>query len=276
MADGAATDRYERQIGLFGAEGQARIGRARVAVLGLGGLGSHVVQQLAYLGVRNYVLVDHDVVTSTNLNRLIGATTNDVDRTKVAVASDLIRTVQPNAEVDPYETKLPNDDAAAAASSTDLILGCFDNDFPRLLLTEIASRAGIPYIDTASGVDTEYGLVYGGRVVTAGLTPGCLSCLHLLDQTEIRRAQMSPEELEVEATIYGVPVESLTGTGPSVVTLNGVIASLGAMEAMVSITGLRKPAKFQRYQGHWGPITRADPATNTCYYCRRWQASLKT
>ena len=62
--------RFDRQILLFGAAGQEKIAAARVAIVGLGGLGSHVAQQLAYLGVRSLVLVDGDCVTRSNLNRL--------------------------------------------------------------------------------------------------------------------------------------------------------------------------------------------------------------
>src|SRR6266511_5683611 len=64
-------DRYARHIPLFGAEGQERIGAASVAMVGLGGLGSQVAQQLAYLGVSRFHLMDGDVVSTSNLNRLI-------------------------------------------------------------------------------------------------------------------------------------------------------------------------------------------------------------
>ena len=55
--------RYSRHAGLFGVEGQERVARTTVGIIGLGGLGSHVLQQLAYLGVSNFLIVDGDVVT---------------------------------------------------------------------------------------------------------------------------------------------------------------------------------------------------------------------
>ena len=57
------TDRYDRQISLFGLEGQNRIKAVRVGLVGLGGLGSHLAQQLAYLGVTRYALVDGDLAS---------------------------------------------------------------------------------------------------------------------------------------------------------------------------------------------------------------------
>src|SRR5262249_44306305 len=71
-------DVHDRQVRAFGVEGQARIGSTKVAVIGLGGTGSLVTQQLARLGVQRFILVDHDVVETTNLNRLVGAYPDDV------------------------------------------------------------------------------------------------------------------------------------------------------------------------------------------------------
>lgn len=107
--------RYSRQELLFGQEGQRRLQALRVAVVGLGGLGSHVVQQLAYLGVLKYVLVDGDVVTPSSLNRLIGAVEGDVAerRPKVEVAKRVITTVQPSADVHPVRSP-PRGDAEPA------------------------------------------------------------------------------------------------------------------------------------------------------------------
>lgn len=266
--------RYARQAALFGDEGQRFLERAKVAVFGLGGLGSHVCQQMAYLGVRRFVLADDDPVDLTNLNRLVGATPDDIGEPKTIVAERLVRSIQPEASIVVVDKKLPHPEVDAAAQGADLIFGCFDNDYPRLLVTSMASRLKIPYIDAASGVELDQGPAYGGRVICAGITPGCLYCLGLLDQNEIRRAQMSDEELEVEARIYGVPVESLRGTGPSVVTINGVVASLATTEAMVLLTGLRQPKKQLIYRGHLGTITSStDQPLGSCAYCAAWLES---
>ncbi|MCP2223741.1 HesA/MoeB/ThiF family protein [Bradyrhizobium elkanii] len=76
--DDAGTD-YDRQIRAFGSDGQAKLERLRIAVVGAGGTGSVVTQQLAHLGVRNFLLIDPDSVERTNLNRTVGATPNTDD-----------------------------------------------------------------------------------------------------------------------------------------------------------------------------------------------------
>ena len=64
--------RYDRQVRFFGEEGQEKLESTSVGVIGTGGLGSHVVQQLAFLGIGEMLLVDPDVLESSNANREVG------------------------------------------------------------------------------------------------------------------------------------------------------------------------------------------------------------
>src|SRR5689334_23366861 len=97
------SSRHSRQ-GFLGAKAPYQIENCRVAVAGLGGGGSHVIQQLAHVGFRNYAVFDPDVVEDTNLNRLVGATVEDVaaKRKKVVVAERIIRGLCPNATVEVF------------------------------------------------------------------------------------------------------------------------------------------------------------------------------
>jgi hypothetical protein len=95
--------RYMRQSSLFGEKGQQKIKETAVAIVGVGGLGVHIAQQLAYMGVLNYVLIDPDTVSRSNLNRLIGATESDIGKDKLEVAARLIQSVQPGAKIEPIK-----------------------------------------------------------------------------------------------------------------------------------------------------------------------------
>jgi molybdopterin-synthase adenylyltransferase len=270
------TDRYARQIALFGAEGQARIGACRLGIVGLGGLGSHIAQQAAYLGTRRFTLIDDDAVTSSNLNRLIGATPEDLamERTKVEVAERQIMAIAPDASVTPIDAKLTRETSNRLAGC-DLVFGCLDHDLPRLILTEYCSSQAIPYVDLASDV-AEDASWYGGRVIFMR-GDRCLHCLGELDQEMIARAEMSEEVRAAADRIYGVDRSALGGTGPSVVSLNGVVAALGVTEFMVWITGLREPQLHIRYVAERGIVTRPDIPPSPpggCYYCDRlWPAA---
>ena len=93
--------RFDRNILFFGREGQERLSDANVAVVGIGGLGSHVVQQLALLGVGRLILIDSEELDDTNRNRYIGARHDDpVPGTpKVAIGQRLAHEINPQINV---------------------------------------------------------------------------------------------------------------------------------------------------------------------------------
>jgi molybdopterin/thiamine biosynthesis adenylyltransferase len=267
--------RYSRNIALFGEEGQRRIAATNVAIAGLGGLGSHVVQQLAHLGVIRYALLDHDTVTESSLNRVVGALPQDVlSRTpKVKTAERLIKSLQPEAAVTVLEARVTwsSDDAAAALiQKADVVFGCLDRESPRLFLTDLCSASKITYFDLATDTGGEDEDWYGGRVVYCDGTR-CLSCLDLLDQRQIRLEQMTDAELESERRLYGLKGDLLGGTGPAVVSVNGVVASLAITEFMAHATGIRPPAPQLVYRADIPRVTLSkDVPRSGCPYCSRW------
>src|SRR5262245_12332217 len=92
--------RYERQS-FLGVSSAERIANCTVAVVGLGGGGSHVVQQLAHIGFQRFVLYDADIVEESNLNRLIGAQSRDAraETSKLHIAKTMILGLQPSASI---------------------------------------------------------------------------------------------------------------------------------------------------------------------------------
>jgi hypothetical protein len=263
--------RFHRNELLFGRDGQDRIAQARVAIVGLGGIGSHVAQQLAYLGVRDFALVDRDLVTVSSLNRLVGAVEGDVGREKVDVAGRLIRQVREDAHVNPISQTLISATGFAAVTQADYVFGCVDKDGVRFVLNELCSAYERPYFDIATDVLPEdSGIMFGGRMV---LSRGnlCLVCTRELDQDEVRRDLSTPEQREQEDRLYGISRGALGDQGPSVVSLNGILASLTVTEFMVLVTGLREPKEHLRYYGMGfrdGRVTAKDaPDIQGCYYC---------
>lgn len=263
--------RYSRQSALFGEEGQRKIAETGVAIVGLGGLGSHIAQQLAYLGVKRYILVDPDVVSRSNLNRLIGATEADIGQKKVAVLSRLIQCIQPDARIESVEQSLLSRKAFAALRRADFVFGCVDNDGVRFVLLDFCCACRKPYLDLASDVPDES--TFGGRIVFTGLGKGCLSCREELDQEEIRRFFATPEQREEDEHIYGIDRAALADTGPSVISINGTVASVAVNEFMAYVTGLREAFPHLEYRGRMGTVNRiVDSPQADCYYCDAiWQ-----
>src|SRR4051812_45302607 len=115
------SDRYSRNEALFGKEGQRKLVATKVVVVGSGGLGSPVGQQLAFAGVRDIAPIDFDVVTDSSLNRLIGAVPADVvaGTKKVVVADRTIKAINPNALVNAVDGELTDKKAVAAITRAD-------------------------------------------------------------------------------------------------------------------------------------------------------------
>lgn len=264
------TDRYSRNEALFGTAGQDKIRATKVAVVGIGGLGSHLVQQLAYLGTAVYGLVDPDIVTDSSLNRLIGAFDSDVQgqTPKVDVGKRLITAVSPRAIVDTAKAGVADAACLEIIRRADVVFGCLDRDLPRLQLIDLCAQFGHPLIDLATDVEGQGNEArYGGRIVVCD-GDRCLVCLNLLDQDEITRDSMSPTQREAHQEIYGIPTDALGGTGPMVVSINGAVASLAITEYMALVTGLRPPIPNLRYFAERQQIRRStDIPSPGCYYC---------
>jgi molybdopterin-synthase adenylyltransferase len=266
-------DRFSRQVVLFGPEGQRKIREARALIVGLGGLGSHVAQQLTFLGVPDDRLIDHDIITGSSRNRVIGSRPGDVDAKtpKVDVAERLILEIDSDATVKTYPVRL--EQAHEAFADRTVVFGCVDNDLVRLQLTELAARHHLPYFDLASdtGVDDKGEPTYGGRVVLCEGTR-CLHCLSLLDQEDIGRASLPADARRAHDEIYGIKQGALGGTGPAVVSVNATVASLAVTEFMGWITGIGVPTAQLVYYGEKRTIRRStDESDPNCPYCRLWQ-----
>ncbi|MCL5734407.1 MAG: ThiF family adenylyltransferase, partial [Actinobacteria bacterium] len=143
-----------------------------------------------------------------------------------------------------------------------------DRELPRLQLTELCSRYAKPYFDLASEINAEGKEPwYGGRVVFCN-GGGCLLCLGVLDQAEITRESMTEDQAAADERIYGVRKSELGATGPSVISINGAVASLAVTEFMAYVTGLRPPIPYLVYRADRQTIRRcADVPEPGCYFC---------
>jgi hypothetical protein len=269
-------DRFDRSIRFFGADGQAKLRNAHVAVVGCGGLGQHVIQQLAFLGVGKLTLIEDEALSRSNLNRYVLARHDDpIPGThKIDNALRAISAIDQSIQVMPVRNSIRSHEAFNALRAAHSLFGCFDNDGARLILNEYAKAYSKEYYDLASDIEQDAGLRYGGRVVRVDQTPGCLVCLGHIDLAAARQDLESEAARRDRAKIYGVDAELLDEGGPSVVSINGVVASLGVTEYLLSITGIRSPKWLLTYRADRGIVTtgNADAAPG-CYFCETVAAS---
>lgn len=263
-------ERFDRNIRFFGSEGQEILKKARVAVVGIGGLGTHIVQQLSHLGVGSLILIDNEELDTTNLNRYVGARHDDSipGSRKVNIGERTVSSIDPSLYVEKIYASLLSNQAFEAIVKADYVFGCFDNDSSRFILNELCSAYTIPYFDVASDINPNPTLIYGGRVTVAWEGKGCLYCMGVLDMAEVQRELESPEVIRDREAIYGVDRSFLAEAGPSVVSVNGVIASIAVTEFIVGATGIRKPKRNITYYGHFGKVAISKEETQAdCYYC---------
>jgi molybdopterin/thiamine biosynthesis adenylyltransferase len=262
------SERYDRSMRLFGADGQLALARVAATLVGGGGVGSALAQHLAMLGVRRITSIDPEELDETNRNRFIGARMTDpVPGTlKVALIDRLIRETNSEVESNPIAKSLLSIEAFDAIKASDWVFGCLDDDGPRAVLNELCAAYGLPYIDLAADVPAKG--VYGGRVCVAIDGEGCLDCLGLLDKRDVRRYFESEEQRDRENAVYGIDRQALDTRGPSVSPVNGVVAGLAATEFMVAVTGLRGPTRLQEYRA-WESkvVVNTDSPRPDCLHC---------
>ncbi len=265
-------ERFDRQIRLFGAAGQEKLRAATVAIVGVGGLGTHVVQQLALLGVRRLVLIDGEDLDTTNRNRYIGAWHDDSipGSRKVDLGERLAKLIDPDIAVATVPRSFVTEDGFRYIANADYVFGCLDSEGARLVLNELCAAYARPYFDLASDIVPGDAPNYGGRVCVAWDGTGCIVCLGVLDTAEAQADLSGLGERRDREAIYGIRKTELARSGPSVVSINGVVASFGVTEFVVAVTGLRVPKRLATYYGHMGRLTvvsMEDPADD-CYYCK--------
>ena len=137
----------ERLELVYGQQAVARLREARVAVFGIGGVGSYAVEALARSGIGALDLIDHDRVSVSNLNRQIIATFATVGRFKTEAAEERIKTINPDCRVRTYETfYLPNTAELFDFRDYDYVVDAVDTVTAKLSLAEAARDAGVPII----------------------------------------------------------------------------------------------------------------------------------
>lgn len=205
--------RYSRHIILkeVGVEGQLRLNRARVLVVGAGGLGSPVALYLAAAGVGTIGIVDGDVVELSNLQRQIIHATPDVGRHKVESASDSLQAMNPDVKVRPYKFQLCADNVMAIVKEYDFVVDGTDNFAAKFLVNDACVLAGIPF--SHGGV-----LRFAGQVMT--ILPGESACYRCVFR------QPPPEDAVSSCSQAGI-----------LGAIAGILGTIQATEVLKFITG---------------------------------------
>ena len=152
-------ERYKRHILIknIGGQGQKKLGQAKVLLVGLGGIGSTVLQHLAAAGIGKIGLVDQDTVALSNLQRQTIYTFEDIGRKKVSVASNFVKNLNKNVHISEYDFFLNANNSTRVIGEYDIVLDGTDNVESRELINKHCVKLGKPLI--FGGVSGWEGLV---------------------------------------------------------------------------------------------------------------------
>lgn len=143
-----STERYIRQMNLpdIGLAGQERLAKAKVLIVGAGGLGVPNLQYLAAAGVGHIGLVDGDKVSLSNLHRQVLYREADVHKSKVQVATQHLMDLNHQIQITPYQTYLDRDNILELFGGYDVVIDGTDKIPVRYLINDACYRLGIPFI----------------------------------------------------------------------------------------------------------------------------------
>ena len=209
--------RYSRHLLIpeVGLEGQQKLKRARVLLVGAGGLGSPLALYLTAAGVGRIGIVDHDLVDFTNLQRQILHDTPSVGTPKLESARRRLQSINPDVQVESFETRLDSSNALQILKGWDVIADGSDNFPTRYLVNDAAVLLGIP---------TVYGAIFRfeGQAAVFGAEGGpCYRCLF----REPPPAELAPSC--ADAGVFGV--------------LPGIVGTIQATETIKLILGSGEP-----------------------------------
>lgn len=260
-----AEDRYDRQALAFGEDGQSILRGLDVAIIGLGGTGSVTAQQLAYLGIHRFVLVDGDTVDDTNLNRVVGASIASVGRRKIDVTAEMIRHINGDATVRSYAGSVIDAEAVELLRTADCIFICTDSHSSRAFLSAFAYQYLIPSFDIGVSINAHEGKVEAVTGRTQMLAPSlpCLWCSNALNAGRIREEFMTPEERAADPYFNEGGMKQ-----PAVISINSTMVSLAVTMFLGTFTAVPVRARWQSYDALTGKVSllssRLAPDCATC------------
>ncbi|WKE65712.1 HesA/MoeB/ThiF family protein [Gallaecimonas kandeliae] len=184
--------RHSRQTLLWGSEGQQKLASARVAIVGLGGLGCPAALYLAAAGVGTLRLIDADQVELSNLHRQVLYRSQHLGRPKAEMARRQLQALDPQCQVEEEAQFLDEGNVDRLLKGVDLVLDCVDGLATKLLLNRFCVTKGIPLVTaSANRWQCRVQLVDGGP---------CLACLHGAEA----RANGSCDSLGVAGPLLGM------------------------------------------------------------------------
>lgn len=244
---------FDRNVRAFGGAIQAALGDLRIGIVGCGGTGSALAEQVVRLGVRHLTVIDPDQLTESNLTRVYGSTSKDIGTLKVEIMQRHLSAIAPDLACDAHAAMITNEPVARSLTSCDLVFGCTDDNAGRLVLSRLSTYMLTPVIDCGVLISSDQnGQITGidGRVTTLSPGAACLVCRGRVDVARASAELLAPEERARRVEEGYAP--ALGRVEPAVVAYTTAVAAAAVGEMIERLTG-------------YGPTPRPDETLLRCH-----------
>jgi hypothetical protein len=221
---------------------QTKLSRMTIGVIGAGGTGSAVIEQLVRLGVGHLIVADGQPLEKSNVSRVYGSGVSQIGSAKVSLMEELGKLVGLGTRIEVINKPITFQSVMKRFRDSDVIFGCTDDQWGRAILGRFSVEYCVPVIDLGVKIDSAEGVIRSivGRVTT--LLPGaaCLFC----------RRQITAEDVAAESLSELAPVEAarrrrqgyipeLPNQEPAVIPFTSATAAFGVSELLHRLTGFR-------------------------------------
>lgn len=228
---------FDRQIRAFGGDIQRVLSQLRVGIVGCGGTGSAIAEQLVRLGIQSLLLIDPDALSDSNVTRVYGSTPDDVARPKVDILAAHLARVAPEAHIDALVGSITQEHIARRLPGCDVVYGCTDDNAGRLVLSRFSSHYITPVFDVGVLLSSSAGQLEGIDARVTILMPGnaCLVCRNRIDLARAQAELLDPDErASLQAEGYA---PELGPVDPAVVPYTSLVASFAVGELLERLIG---------------------------------------
>ncbi len=264
---------FDRQILAFGDEVQSYVGDVKIGIVGLGGTGSSVAEQLVRMGSLDMLLVDNDNFEPSNITRTYGTKRSDVSKrqAKTKIAARNLKSINPNVSVKEVRSSVVYQETLMELKSRDVIFCCTDNDLSRSVLNRLAYQYLVPTIDMGVRIVAKDAKVEAaaGRVSLIGPGLACLRCSHHLDPERIRVESLDPRERD--RLLKEKYIEGTEASAPAVISLTSTVSSLAVtmfLGMLTEFSTVPSMAPEQIYDAVEGIVFKSRPERDPlCRVC---------
>ena len=260
----------DRNIRAFGEPVQRMIGMLRIGVVGCGGTGSAVAEQLVRLGARRLLLVDADTLSASNVTRVYGSTPADVGKPKTEVLADHLLRIAPGLDCKTVVGRCTSRHVAESLAGADLLFGCTDDNAGRLVLSRLCYWFLTPVIDMGVLLTSDPGGTLEGihgRITVLAPGSACLLCRGRVDLVRAAAETRAPEEhRRLEAEGYAPALGAVEPAVIAFTTMTAALAVSELLERLVGYGGSPRPSEVL-LRGHDREISTNVAAPAPGHYC---------